>query len=213
MAVSAAPSGYGRLGLSMFYRSTIPGPPLDRFIENLWCLSDAPRHARERILPSGTLELVINLHEDEFRIYDAHEERCRRLSGAIVSGAYRRFFVIDTLEHASVVGVHFRPGRAAPFLGVPAGGLADAHFDLDAVWGRRAGELREPLCAAATPEQRFRILERALRARLDRARRRHGAALVAVDHLERSGPAWASSRRAWASAIAASSTCSAPRSG
>jgi AraC-like DNA-binding protein len=172
----------------MFYRSTVPGPPLDSFIENLWCLNDAPRHARERILPSGTFELVINLHEDEFRIYDAaDEERCRRLSGAIVSGAYRRSFVIDTLEHASVVGVHFRPGGAAPFLGVPAGDLADAHIDLDAVWGRRAGELRERLCAAATPEQRFRVLERALRARLDPARRRHRAALAAVHHLERSG--------------------------
>jgi len=172
----------------MFYRSTIPGPPLDTFIENLWCLSDAPRHARERILPSGTLELVINLHEDELRIYDSeHAQSCRRLSGAIVSGAYRRFFDIDTIEHASVVGVHFRPGGAAPFLGVPADGLADAHVDLDAVWGRRAGALRERLCAAATPEQRFGLLERARRARLELARRRHGAVLVAADHLERTG--------------------------
>ncbi len=172
----------------MDYRSHIPGSPLDGFIDYLWCLSDAPTHAKERILPSGTLEMVINLHEDEFRIYDpAHEERCRRLSGAIVSGAYRRSFVIDTLEHASVVGVHFRPGGAAPFLGLPAGELADSHIELDTVWGRPAGELRERLCGAATPAHRFQLLEQALRTRLDRSPRRHGAVRGALAHLERSG--------------------------
>jgi len=171
----------------MLYRTQLPAPPLDGFIEYLWCLSDAPRHAREQILPNGTLELVVNLDEDEFRIYGPGQLDCRRLRGAIVSGAYRSFFVIDTREHASVVGVHFRPGGAAPFLRVPVGELADGHIDLGELWGARAGELRERLCAAATPELRFRILEEALRARLDVRCRRHGAVRVALDHLERNG--------------------------
>ncbi|HTE55916.1 MAG TPA: helix-turn-helix domain-containing protein [Kofleriaceae bacterium] len=170
----------------MLYRSHIPAPPLAGFVENLWCLNDAPHHTRERILPSGTIELVVNLVEDEIRIYDpVHGDRCRRLSGAIVSGAYRGFFVVDTLEHASVIGVHFRPGGASPFLGVPAGALADAHVDLDALWGRRAAELRERLCAAPTSERRFAVLEEALVARLDRPPRRHGAVRGALDQLER----------------------------
>jgi AraC-like DNA-binding protein len=170
----------------VFFQTHIPRPPLAGFIEYLWCLSDAPPHARERILPSGTLELVVNLHEDEFRIYDPVDpDRLRRFSGAIVSGAYRRFFVIDTREHASVVGVHFRPGRAAPFLGAPAGALADAHVDLDALWGRRAGELRERLCAA--PARRFQLLEAELQARLDRPTRRRGAVEQALAYLETTG--------------------------
>ncbi|HKE18413.1 MAG TPA: helix-turn-helix domain-containing protein [Kofleriaceae bacterium] len=172
----------------MFFRSHSPAPPLDAFIENLWCVSDAPRHERERILPSGTLELVINLHEDELRIYDpAHGLRCRRLAGAIVSGAYRRPFVIDTLEHASVIGVHFRPGGASALLGVPSGALADAHVELEALWGRRAGELRERLCAAGTPAQRFQLLERALVARMGQPPGRHRSVLGALGVLERSG--------------------------
>jgi hypothetical protein len=32
--------------------------------------SDWPPHGKERIIPSGTIEPVINLHENEFRIYD-----------------------------------------------------------------------------------------------------------------------------------------------
>jgi AraC-like DNA-binding protein len=170
----------------MFYQSYIPGPPLDELIECFWCLSDAPPHARERILPCGTLELVINLAEDEFRIYDP-QGACRRFSGAMVSGAYRRSFVIDTREHASVIGVHFRPGGAAPFVGAPAAAIADAHVDLDALWGRRAGELRERLCDASSPAERFGVLERALRGRFQPPTRRHGAVRIALEHLDRSG--------------------------
>lgn len=155
----------------MVYLTHIPAPPVSEFVEYLWSLRDAPPHARERILPTGTLELVVNLHEDEFRIYDPGDvERYRRLSATIVSGAYRGFFVIDTLEQASVIGVHFRPGGAFPFLGPSPGALADAHHDLGALWGPTAARLRERLCVATSPEQRFSVLEDALSARLSRVR-------------------------------------------
>jgi AraC-like DNA-binding protein len=162
-----------------------PGPPLSGFVDNLWSFSDVPLHAKERIVPSGTLELVINLHEDELRIYDSVDaERCKRFSGAMVSGAYRGFFVIDTREHASVMGVHFKPGGALPFLGAPPGALADTHVDLEALWGRRpASVLRERLCAAAAPAHRFRILEEALLERLLRPVRRHRAVQAALHQL------------------------------
>lgn len=95
----------------MFYRSYTPPKPLGDFVERFWLCSDAPPHSRERILPSGTIEMVVNLREDEIRIYDPSQpDRCTRMSGAIVSGTYSRFFVIDPLQHASILGVHFRPG-------------------------------------------------------------------------------------------------------
>jgi AraC-like DNA-binding protein len=163
-----------------------PAAPLSAFVANLWSLSDAPSHAKERIIPSGTLELVFNLHEDEFRIYDSLESsRFRRFSGAIVSGAYDRFFVIDTAEHASVIGVHFKPSGAWPFLELPPGELARTHVDLETLWGQAARELREMLCAADSPARRFHILEAALFARLNRPIKRHAAVPTAVDALRR----------------------------
>src|SRR5262245_11108735 len=105
--------------VSMRYLVHKPCPPLRPFVDYLWFLSDAPRHARERIVPSGTIEMVINLQEDEFRIYgSATGENPRRFRGAIVSGCYSGPFGIDTREHAAIVGVHFRPGGAARLLGV-----------------------------------------------------------------------------------------------
>jgi AraC-like DNA-binding protein len=172
----------------MFYLVHTPAPPLAAFVENLWLLSDAPVHSRERIIPSGTFELVINLHEDEFRIYDCvHRDEHQRFSGALVSGAYQRPFVIDTREHASLIGVHFKPGGAFPFLRDSAGRLADAHVELDALFGVGARELRERLCAAETPAQRFRILEFALVGRLMRPLKRHGAVQAGLGCLMRNG--------------------------
>lgn len=152
------------------------GKPIGDFVERFWQISDSPSHRRERIVPSGTFELVINLREDEFRIYDAeHPEVCRRYSGAIASGAYQRAFVIDAKQHASVVGIHFKPGGAFPFLGRGPEELADRHVDLESLWGSATGELRARLCDARSAAERFELLAEALRARLARHRESHYA--------------------------------------
>jgi len=172
----------------MHYVERRPVARLRPWVEKLWVLRDAPEHTRERILPSGTLELVINLHEDEFRIYDADDATPRaRFRGAIVSGAYDRYFGIDTREHASIIGVHFAPAGASAILGVPAGQLRNAHVELDALWGLDAGALRERLYLAPGVEQRLDLLEAALCARLVPTREQLGIG-AAVAALERGVP-------------------------
>jgi AraC-like DNA-binding protein len=131
-----------------------------------WSLTDAPSHARERVVPSGTVEIVFNLHEDELRIERPGDDgrEAARFRGAVVSGPYGRAFGVETRAHASIVGVHFEPGGAAAVLGLPASELADAHVALEDLWGRRAAEIRERLCAARGTAERFRILAQAMAA-------------------------------------------------
>jgi len=139
---------------------------------------------RERILPSGTSELVINLREDEIRIYDSIQtERYRRLSGAVLSGTYSGVFVCDATQHQSMLGVHFRPGGAFPFVGVSAAELTDAHVNLEDLWGSSTRLLQERLLAAATTRERFQLLEESLLERLRRFQRRHYAIGVALRRL------------------------------
>jgi len=158
-----------------------PGFPLAKFVGTFWDCTDAPPHSRERILPSGTIELVINLREDEIRIYDAGQpDRCERFPGIVVSGTYARAFVIDPTQHASMMGIHFRPGGAYPFLGGNLAELANRHLALQSVWGRPAVALRERLCHAATPQQRFKILEETLDAQV-RLSPEHPAVALALD--------------------------------
>jgi hypothetical protein len=87
----------------------------------------------------------------------------------------------DPQERVSVMGVHFRPGGAFPFLRTSANELADAHVDLEALWGTSAIELRERLCEAKTPSERFDLLEDALVAHLFRPLERHYAVQFALD--------------------------------
>ena len=62
--------------------------------------------------------------------------------------------------------------------------LTDRHVNLDELWGRRARELRERLCAATTTEQRFVILEAELASRLHQ-RQAHPAVPYALRALTR----------------------------
>lgn len=147
----------------MIFRTHRPAPPLDAFITDLWLYDAyAQPHATERILPSGTFELVINLRQNELRVQT--ERGVQRYEGAIVSGTFTRPFLTDTLQEASMIGVHFLPAGAVAFLGMPAGELLDTHVELAELWGGFAHELRERLCRASIDE-RFAILERALFAR------------------------------------------------
>jgi Domain of unknown function (DUF6597) len=141
----------------MLLRAYQPGPPLSDFIENMWLYDGySCLHARERIFPSGTFELVFNLRDDELRIYNETDSGgCSRYSGSLVSGPYDGFFVTDRAEEFSIMGVHFRPGGAFPFLGLSAYELADTHLDLVTIWGRRASEIRERLASAPSSWERF----------------------------------------------------------
>lgn len=153
-------------------------------MDHLWALTDAPGHARERIVPSGTIELVINLHEDAFRIYEPVTGQERRFRGVIASGCYGAAFDIDTRAHARVLGVHFKPGGPGRLLGVPPGALASTHVGLEDLWGRGAAELRERLCEAATVREQLELLEQDLSMRLPERLRRRPAVIAGLAALE-----------------------------
>jgi AraC-like DNA-binding protein len=149
----------------------------------MWLVSGGESPRRERILPSGTIELVINLRQDQVCIdktmYYAHVQT---FSGVVVSGTYSAAFVIDAMQHAAMMGVHFRPAGAFALLGVPSTELTDAHVDVADLWGEGvARELRERLCTATAHRSRFQYLERVLTERLVTNRRLHPVVRFALE--------------------------------
>ena len=67
------------------YRTYTPRKPLADFVETFWLYENYnPSHAKERRLPDGSMELVINLREDTYlsmtRISQIH---CAALEGAL----------------------------------------------------------------------------------------------------------------------------------
>jgi len=93
-----------------------PAAPLNEFVDYLWHVSEGNSARLERILPSATLELVVNLHDNQIRIYDplTLTERAR-WSGAVVSGAYTRPFACHGQQHQAMFGVTLSPAGRCPF--------------------------------------------------------------------------------------------------
>lgn len=142
---------------------------------------DVTPHSRERRLPDGSMELVINLGDDTLRVDDRHQnEQFQSFHGGVLSGAHSQFSVIDVSLLSLTIGAHFKPGGAAPFLPLPASELDNEVVSLETLWGAAAADLREQLLAAALPESRFRILEQFLLARLAQERESRPAVSFAL---------------------------------
>lgn len=164
-----------------------PAGALAPFVESIWYFTcDGFAHERERILPSGSMQLLVNLDEDEIRTYHGPAyATVERVSGAALSGTYRGHFAIDTAEQRSIAGVAFRSGGAYPFFRPPADEVAGAHLGLDDLWGRDGLTLRDRLLDARSPEAILDRLESVLLERAVRPLDLDGALDFAVNAFDR----------------------------
>ena len=135
----------------------------------------------ERILPTGQAHLMINLDEDEFRMYRGTGcDIVQRFPGAVLAGPHGRSTAIDTREQRRLIAVEFKLGGAGAFTSMPVGELCDQAVDLENLWGRDGALLRERLLEAPTPADKFCVLETMLLQRLVRPWDPAIAAAVAI---------------------------------
>ena len=171
----------------MLYRTYRPAPPLSDFVALFWYYEGYTQpHAKERIMPDGSMQVVINLCEDEIKIYDPdHPEHFERRSGAIFCGPRSRFEVIDTAGQACVIGIHFRPGGAAGFLTMPLSELQDTVVTLDCLWGSSGPDFRARVLEAPTAEERLCVFEQCLLEQQVKPLERHPAVKGALHFIGR----------------------------
>jgi AraC-like DNA-binding protein len=171
----------------MIYATHIPRPPLDQFIEMLWFHEgfDAD-HRLERVLPDGSMEIIINLRDEKRHIFDPISYQPRETyRRSWLSGPHSEFIVIDTAPNASMIGVHLRPGGASAFFGLPLCELRNSVVELDTLWNCEAQNLRDQLLEAPVQAAKFRILENALLARWRGFAPRHRAVRHALESFKR----------------------------
>jgi hypothetical protein len=164
-----------------------PRAPLDRFVEFVWmCRQPAAPHALERVLPTGVSQFIINLKEDETRLYDPDQGfRCSATSGSLLSGGHSRVQIIDTSEQEHVAGVAFKPGGTVAFLRVPAHETADRDVPLEALIGvSRTAALRERLLESDGEIAKLEVIESAL-LEMWTAKAVHPAVAFALEAIDR----------------------------
>src|ERR1700754_3451776 len=113
------------------YKPVVPPPPFDAFIENLWYWQGGdPGHAKDTVMASGRLGLLINLNRDELLWYGGERYATRNvLAGIALCGTHTRTFAINACQ-PHMMGAQFKPGGAFVFFGGSARQFEDAHISL-----------------------------------------------------------------------------------
>jgi AraC-like DNA-binding protein len=148
----------------MIYQTYQPRSPLSQFVELLWSREgeNLPK-AQSRLLPIGSMELVINLLDDRIPLFDCSSRSpIGSTNGMMICGVHSESFIINNDSKISTMGVHFKPGGNVPFFALPAGELHNQRISLDELWQGRAAELRDRLLESPTVATRFLVLEQFL---------------------------------------------------
>jgi AraC-like DNA-binding protein len=141
-----------------------PAFPLQQFVQPLIYFEGFnPVHSKDRFLPDGNTELIIDLTGKAQYIYDnetlAEIQACRH---AWVSGVRTRPITIPSGYGNRLLIVTFKPGKARPFYNLPLGELANRVVDADLIFGKRIHTLRQQLLDAVSIDQMFFMTEKFL---------------------------------------------------
>lgn len=145
----------------MRYVTLPPSPILADAVEMFWAYDGyQPPHAFERVFPSGTVELLLNLVDGRLRCHDPQTGRLTtKWNGILVTGVHHSFQLVDTAQQYSMLGVALRPGGMWRLFGISTDELTDQHASLDAILGSTARRWTERLCEMDDHTQRLRLLD------------------------------------------------------
>jgi AraC-like DNA-binding protein len=151
---------------SVEYVARVPAPPLDLFIDDIYCLTGVPRYRRVNVPPMPSAHLFVNLG-GAVRLWDSDPS----VPPAVVTdgwfmGVWTRRFLLEYSTWTRLVGVHFKPWGISPFACIPAAELRDRWVPADAVWQRSLDRIRNRASEAASATGALRALEEELRSRL-----------------------------------------------
>jgi AraC-like DNA-binding protein len=153
----------------MEYVGQVPAPPLDLFIDDIYCLTGVPRHRRMNVPPMPSAHLFLNLG-DPVRLWDSDPSVPPAvLTGGWFMGVWTRRFLFEHPARVRLVGVHFKPWGMSPFVDLPQSELRDRWVPVDDVWQRSLDRIRNQVGDTASAAGALRVVEQELRSRLAEA--------------------------------------------
>jgi AraC-like DNA-binding protein len=160
--------GRGVIGIlaGVRYVSRVPQAPLDGLIDDLYYLEGASPYPKLLVPPMPSALLFITL-DGPFRLHngDPAGPPAQPAEGCFI-GMPTRHMLIEYPQFTRIVGVHFKPWGAFPFLQISLHELRDQIVPTSTLWGRFADHVRERMHAAASPQDMLVTLEALLRRRL-----------------------------------------------
>jgi AraC-like DNA-binding protein len=153
----------------MKYVAQVPAPPLDRFIDDIYCLTGVPRHRRMNVPPMPSAHLFVNLGGPA-HLWDSNPSVPPAVfADGWFMGVWTRRFLFEYPARVRLVGVHFKPWGMSPFVDVPAAELRNRWVPVDAVWQRSVDRIRNQVGEITSAAGALRVVEDELRSRLAEA--------------------------------------------
>lgn len=143
----------------MLYLERRPAAPLDRHVRMLW-LARAPalEPHRERVLPNGCVQLILNLERDF--LCDCPERGSDLpMAPALVVGGRSVYEIVSSADMADLMGVVFEPCGFALFAGDTVDRFSNRSVALEDAWGAGTRALRDRLRETGDAGKRFALLE------------------------------------------------------
>ena len=158
--------------------------PLSAHIDNLYYVQGVMPYRCEKVFPSPTFDLKINLGGAVGAVDDISTRAKYESSWCV--GVWSRHHVVEWPEQAHFVGVSFKPGGAYAVLGIPLSDFHDRVVPLDEIWPRPFVEqIRDRLWAAGTPQNRLTLVEEILSSQLRGKRRGLNTVRYALSRIAR----------------------------
>jgi AraC-like DNA-binding protein len=162
-------------------------PRLAEIVTSMWFGEGQVSYQRDRILPSGQSQLLINLGPPQYRIEPGPPEVRVPFVDVWYSGLHQGPIDTEAPHGNALLGVAFSARGTFPWLGERMETLSDRIIALADALGDGALRLRERLLNTSSLEARFTCVERWLLARLKTRTIVHPAVRWAVDRIAASG--------------------------
>jgi AraC-like DNA-binding protein len=162
-------------------------PRLAEIVASMWFGEGRTAYQRDRILPSGQSQLLINLGPPQYRIEPGPPENRVPFIDLWYSGLHQGPIDTEAPHGNALLGVAFTARGAFPWLGERMDGFSDRIIALADALGDGALRLRERLLNTASTAARFAVVERWLLTRLRPRTVIHPAVRWAVDRIAATG--------------------------
>lgn len=167
----------------MVFLQQSPNPVLRPWIQSLWyCRAPHIAHRRERVLPNGCMQILINLSGDYLTDCGEDGTATLRLPRAIIVGARARYGVVNTADMEELLGIVIRPGGFAGMFRERADLFFECSVGLEEVLSDT--DFTDRLREISTPAEKLRFVELFLTERI-RENTRHSNSVDQALHLFR----------------------------
>ena len=142
-------------------------PPLSRFVELIWAVQGTTNYTREKVLPNGAIELIINLGSFHKVVNKVDDRKFDVYRESWIAGMQEEYILIEALRESDLIGIRFRPGGAYPFFRFPVSELTNKVLESDLIFGTLVRDLRQRLMETKGLDQRIHLIEDFLLKQID----------------------------------------------